>query len=432
MSFQENSPTNDAYEALKAAWDASNGPDRAGTLQRGYSNGSTFKLDTLNGKEAPPYVAAHAKHNPYLASVVGPKGYHDAFLLTLGGDCIWSYAKEPEFTSNFVSGPYSQAGLGKAFQASLAEPSKVHTTAFIPWAPSKGAPASFVCTGLYAQNVSLMGVICIQRSSDALDFAGDSRFGEAMADFISGWPEIGSSGARKAYVDTNPYPGSKESLDFAPGPEKYNSVHKKHHAYFRDLVQSKGYYDLMFVDLLGDCVYTLCKEAEFGTNLRTGPYNSTGLANACLRAAQDPDGVTETDFEPYPPSDDALGSFRVTGVRDSLGRLIGFLALQVSAPLMVSLDANGDAIESYAIVNVVSSGDLAKMVPVALCVFEKSKWTYAQCHADRHAQFLCCDVMHVDSDVAGTANCRKRQFGQERKKEYLCQTTFSSSGCSCL
>ena len=353
--------------------------------------GSTFMLDTLSGMQPPPYVAAHAKHSPYLESVVRPKGYHDAFLLTLGGDCIWSYAKEPEFTSNFVSGPYSQAGLGEAFRASLAEPSLSHTTGFIPWAPSQGALASFICTGLFAQNLTLMGVICIQRSSDAVDFGSDPRFREAMAEFINGWKEIGSSRARQAYIDENPNPvGAKEMLDFAPGREEYHSVHKKHHAYFRDLVQRKGYQDLIFVDVQGDCVYTASKEEDYGTNLRTGRWNSTGLGKVFMRASQSPEAVTVEPFEAYPPSNDALASFTATGVRGSAGSVIGFLVLQAPAPVLVSLDANGDCIESYEILNVVSSGRLAKMVPVSLVLFERPDWKYANAVA-HNCSVLSCD-----------------------------------------
>jgi hypothetical protein len=365
--------------------------------------------------------------------VVGPKGYRDAFLLTLDGDCIWSYAKELDFTSNFGSGPYSQVGLGEAFRASLAEPSKAHTTPFIAWAPSNGELASFICTGLYAQNGTLMGVIGIQRSSDALDFAGDSRFREAMAGFISAWQEIGSSGARKAYVDTSPCPaGSKESLDFAPGREKYHSVHRQYHAYFRDLVQSKGYYDLLFIDRNGECIYTTCKQAEFGTSLRTGPFNTTGLAVAFSLAAQQPGSVTETGCDPYPPSNDALASFRLTGVRDSVGDLIGFLALQLSAPLLVSLDENGDAVESYAILNVVSSGGDAKIDPVALFVLENTKWMYLHAHAQQPCARIRSRAVRKPGPSAGTANCRKQWFGPVLKQASLCQTMSSSSGCSCL
>ena len=101
LSFQENPPTKRAFIALKAAWDASNGPDRAGILQRGYAvydegvpTSSMFVLDPVDrskGIATPPYVAAHTKYADYLQGVVRDKGYTDAFLLTLDGDCIWSY-----------------------------------------------------------------------------------------------------------------------------------------------------------------------------------------------------------------------------------------------------------------------------------------------------------------------------------------------------
>jgi hypothetical protein len=139
--------------------------------------------------------------------------------------------------------------------------------------------------------------MCIQLSSDALEFAGSAHFREAMAGFIAEWPGIGSSGAIKAYIDTNPYGTGVEGdkLDFAAGPEKYHSVHKQHHAYFRELAASKGYFDFLLIDMQGTIMYSISKGPEYGTNLRTGPYKSTGLAKAFSLATQNPDVVTETD-----------------------------------------------------------------------------------------------------------------------------------------
>ena len=402
-SWQENLPSNEAFEGLIAGWDASDGPDRAAILQRGYKfsykNGSEFMLDTLGGKAPPPYAAAHAKYHPYLADVISLKGYRDGFLIKLNGDCIWSYSKEPEFTSSFKTGPYSQVGLGEVFQKSLKDPTKPHVSPFVPWAPSNGELASFICTGFFLPNGSHIGSMCMQRSSDALDFAGSARFREAMAGFIAEWPGIGSSGARNAYVDTNPYGTGVDGdkLDVAEGrPEKYHSVHKQHHAYFRELAATKGYYDFLLIDLQGTIMYSISKGLEFGTNLRTGPYNTTGLAEAFSDATKNPDVVTETQFEPYVPSDNALSSFVATGVKGSGGGLIGILALQAPAPLVVSLDANGDCVESYSVLNVQSSGGLANMVQVGLYSVEKAAWKYVIAHTQRPCAnaWACCVPWH--------------------------------------
>jgi hypothetical protein len=437
-SWQENLPSNAAFEGLIAGWDASDGPDRAAVLQRGYKfsykNGSEFMLDTLGGKAPPPYAAAHAKYHPYLADVISLKGYRDGFLLNLDGDCIWSYAKEPEFTSNFKTGPYSQVGLGEVFQKTLQDPTGTYVSPFVPWAPSNGELASFICTGFSVPNGSYIGSMCIQRSSDALDFAGSARFREAMAGFIAEWPGIGSSGARNAYVDTNPYGTGVDGdkLDFAAGPEKYHSVHKQHHAYFRELAASKGYFDFMLIDMQGTIMYSISKGSEFGTNLRTGPYKSTGLAKAFSNATQNPDVVTETQFEPYAPSDNALSSFIATGVKGIGGSVIGILALQAPAPLLVSLDANGDCVESYSVLNVQSSGGNTSKVQVGLYSFEKPDWKYANAHAQQRCAHAL-GVSHANSETtldAGTANCRKQLFGPVLKQELLCRTTCSRSGCS--
>jgi methyl-accepting chemotaxis protein len=217
----------------------------------------------------------------------------------------------------------------------------------------------------------------------------------------------------------NPNPvGSKESLDYAPGPAEYHAVHKKYHAYFRELVQEgKGYADLLFVDPQGNCVYSVCKELDFGTNFLTGPYNSTGVAKAFLRAVQDPDGVIETAFEPYAPSNDALASFTAAGVRASDGSVIGFVVLQISSPLLVSIDENGDAIDSYAILNVVSIGKLLKMVQVAVVLYERPDFKYSTAQQRSHCAFFDrpCDnskiaVMQVPAitDANRLARCPRR------------------------
>jgi hypothetical protein len=187
-----------------------------------------------------------------------------------------------------------------------------------------------------------------------------------------------------------------DKLDFAAGPEKYHSVHKQHHAYFRVLAATKGYYDFLLIDLQGTIMYSISKGLEFGTNLRTGPYSSTGLAKAFSLATQNPDVVTETQFEPYAPSDNALSSFIATGVKGSGGGLIGILALQAPAPLLVSLDANGDCVESYSVLNVQSSGGLANMVQVGLYSVEKAAWKYAIAHTQRPCAnaWACCVPWH--------------------------------------
>jgi hypothetical protein len=257
-----------------------------------------------------------------------------------------------------------------------------------------------------------------------------------MAEFVAEWPGIGSSGARKAYVDTNKYGTGVdgERLDFADGPEKYHAVHKQHHAYFRELASTKGYFDFLLIDLQGTIMYSISKGLDFGTNLRTGPYKSTGLAKAFSDATKNPDVVTETQFEPYVPSDNALSSFIATGVKGSGGSLIGILALVAPAPLLVSLDANGDCVESYSVLNVQSSGGVTNMVQVGLYSFEKPDWKYANAHARQPAAPAILGVLRANFEItldAGTGNWSNKSFGPVHKQEFHRPTMSSSLGCSC-
>ena len=72
--------------------------------------------------------------------------------------------------------------------------------------------------------------------------------------------------------------------------------------------------------------------------------------------------------------------------------MIGILALQAPAPLLVSLDANGDCIESYSVLNVQSSGGLTSKVIVGLYSLEKPDWKYANMRmlgSDAHMRWAC-------------------------------------------
>jgi hypothetical protein len=106
-----------------------------------------------------------------------------------------------------------------------------------------------------------------------------------------------------------------------------------------------GYYDVFFINTAGDVIYTLAREADYGSNLRTGPFAATGLGRLFQRLAENPGaGVTFEDFSLYPPSDHAPAAFLGTRVyapsvaQDGSGRQdplwIGVYAVQIpEAPI---------------------------------------------------------------------------------------------------
>jgi hypothetical protein len=94
---------------------------------------------------------------------------------------------------------------------------------------------------------------------------------------------------------------------------------------------------------------------------------------------------------------------------------------------LVSLDENGDAIDSYAILNVVSSGKLLKMVQVAVVLYERPDFKYSICARSTAMRALPCVDGPCDNTKlvhAGTGNCRRQSFGPVAKKERLRRMTF--------
>ena len=76
------------------------------------------------------------------------------------------------------------------------------------------------------------------------------------------------------YITQNPNPvGEKGKLIDAQDGSGYSQVHAKYQDKFQHIINKFGYYDLFLIDFnRGDIVYSVYKEADYATNLNTGPY----------------------------------------------------------------------------------------------------------------------------------------------------------------
>jgi methyl-accepting chemotaxis protein len=153
--------------------------------------------------------------------------------------------------------------------------------------------------------------------------------------FTTGWNEFGnnaSSALQKAYITGNPHPtGEKEKLDAASEDTFYNRIHAQYHPWFRTMLQERGYYDIFLFDTEGNLVYSVFKELDYATNMLTGQWKDTDLANAFKAgmAAQTSADISFFDYKPYGPSADAPASFMSSPVFDDKGNKIGVLAFQM-------------------------------------------------------------------------------------------------------
>jgi len=137
----------------------------------------------------------------------------------------------------------------------------------------------------------------------------------ALEEFSEAWIALGSNQLKtlqQLYITDNPNPtGEKEKLDAAPDGSLYSDAHARYHPDYRRFQQLRGYYDVFIFNDRGDLIYSVFKELDYATNMNTGQWKDTDLANA-FRAAMkktDPSDHSFFDFRPYGPSYDAPASF---------------------------------------------------------------------------------------------------------------------------
>ncbi|HIK44365.1 MAG TPA: HAMP domain-containing protein [Leptolyngbyaceae cyanobacterium M65_K2018_010] len=133
------------------------------------------------------------------------------------------------------------------------------------------------------------------------------------------------------YTAKNPYPAEREKLINAGDGSDYSKIHEQFHNRFRVVAQVFDYYDIFLIDIdTGVVLYSVTKEIDFGTNLKTGPFSDSGLARAyeMVRKSRDPEFVGMIDFEQYQPTYGKPSAFVGTTVFDG-DEFTGALVIQI-------------------------------------------------------------------------------------------------------
>lgn len=136
------------------------------------------------------------------------------------------------------------------------------------------------------------------------------------------------------YIANNSNPlGERYKLLAADDQSYYSSVHKYYQPIFKDFIKNYDFYDLFLIDIEnGDIVYSVAKETDFATNIRSGLYRTSNLGRLVkkLEQNQTPGEVTFMDFDFYTPSYGRPAAFIASTIYDKNAKAIGILALQIS------------------------------------------------------------------------------------------------------
>lgn len=193
-----------ALKDFSSAWGEIEGnPEK--TLQRIYIDenphptGQKENLDA--GKDGSRYSALHAEYHPYLRSFLRERGYYDIFLFDTKGNLVYSVYKELDYATNLVSGEWAKSDLGNAFRdANSHATDKTYKTFydFKPYAPSHGAPASFIANPVFDAAGNYIGVLAFQMPLEKLNamMQKQAGLGESGETYLVGDDKLMRSDSR--------------------------------------------------------------------------------------------------------------------------------------------------------------------------------------------------------------------------------------------
>ena len=171
-------------------------------------------------------------------------------------------------------------------------------------------------------------------AGEVSSLARDPAIAQALSDMSQAFAAEpgGTAALQRRYIDDNPNPiGQKQLLIDTGSADRYDRLHAAVQKSFLPRLNAFGYYDMFLIDAKGNVVFTVYKERDFATNLKTGEWAESGLAKAFNRAmaATEPGALVFEDFAAYAPSNGAPAAFMATAVRDAAGKVIGVLAIQM-------------------------------------------------------------------------------------------------------
>lgn len=171
------------------------------------------------------------------------------------------------------------------------------------------------------------------KASDVRAMSRNQRVVGAFRQFAAAWPEMGPDPAaalRELYVERNPFAREqKHRLRDAGDDSAYTTAHQQFHDWARRFLDHFRYDDLYLIDRDGNILYTVQKDADFATNLDTGPYADSALGLVFQLALRKSDNkVTLSDFEHYPTRDDEPAAFAGSAIVGAGGEVAGVFAVR--------------------------------------------------------------------------------------------------------
>ena len=128
------------------------------------------------------------------------------------------------------------------------------------------------------------------------------------------------------------------------------AVSEETHRFYTNFKQIEQYYDLFLIGADGEVFYTVERESDYQTSLKSGPYSDSNLADL-YRKVLASKRAEIVDFKRYAPSDNAPAAFIGKPVLNASGNVDMVIALQLSIDhlnrAMTDRDGLGETGETY-------------------------------------------------------------------------------------
>lgn len=113
--------------------------------------------------------------DPVFRKMATELGFYDIFLIDPKGTVVYSVAREPDYQSNLLDGPYRDSGLAVLFRRVKTSSEPLLMQDFAPYAPSKGQAAAFMAMVFSHQSENW--VVAAQLSIDRINSVMQVREG---------------------------------------------------------------------------------------------------------------------------------------------------------------------------------------------------------------------------------------------------------------
>ncbi|KUP91570.1 methyl-accepting chemotaxis protein [Tritonibacter horizontis] len=158
-----------------------------------------------------PYNIHHAAFHPSFRKLLVAKGYSDAYLINVAGDVMYSVAKQDEYGTNLLSGPFEASNLATLFnQVMEADVGEIVFSDYATYPPGNKTSAAFVGSQIVASSGQVVGVFALQIPEQLVNqiVTQVSGVGETTDIFLVGADNTTRSRSRfedgHAFLDTLP------------------------------------------------------------------------------------------------------------------------------------------------------------------------------------------------------------------------------------